>query len=459
MSINLLLLRRLHSKAPKLIKSSQALIAGAFLVFSLAACGSGDKTANDNANRGAGSGTASAAEARPIEVSTAAAEGREVPSYLEATGSLVADEASDVASEVSGQVVATPVDVGAFVGADSVIARLDNRDAQLRLQQAQSATAQAQSALSQAQTRLGLAPGDKFNAASIPEAQAARAALESAEASARLAETNARRYAILVESGDVSRSVYDTARTQAETARAQAASARQQLETVLNTVRGNNQGIASAEAGLASARLQVALAQKAVADSVIRAPFSGFVSERAVAVGEYVTPASRVATVLRINPIKLLLQVSESEAGRVRVGLQVAASVAGFPDRQFAGRVVAINPAVDPTSRVLSAEVKLENTNNLLRPGIFATARVLQSQAERGIFVPRAAVQTNQNTNSSTLYVIEESGNNTIARLRVVQRGSEEGDFIRILSGLQPGENVVTSNASGLYDGAPVSKK
>lgn len=428
------------------------------LVLTLSGCGSGEKTDSANAPRGGKAGTAAAAESRPAEVTVAQATVRDVPSFLEVTGSLAADETSEVAPEVSGQVVATPVDVGAFVGAGAVIARLDERDAQLRLQQAQSGVAQAQAALRQTQARLGLAAGDRFEASSIPEARAARAALESAEASARLAETNARRYATLVETGDVSRSVYDNARTQAETARAQANSARQQYESALNTARGNNQGVASAEAAVATARSQEALARKALGDTTVRAPFSGYVSERGVAIGEYVTPASRVATILRLNPIKLLLQVPETEAGRVRVGLQTSASVTSYPERQFAGRVVAINPAIDPTSRVLSVEVQLENSNNLLRPGMFATARVLQTAAERGVFVPLSAVQTNQNTNSSTLYVLEEAGGETIVRLRVVQRGPEEGESVRILSGLQGGESIVTSNTAQLYDGAQVKR-
>lgn len=437
--------------------SLAALLIAAVLAATTAGCGSGNKS--ESAERGSQAGTASAAEAQPVEVATAAAEAREVPSFLEVTGSLAADESSDIAPEVSGQVVATPVDVGAFVNAGAVIARLDDRDSRLRLQQAQSGVAQAQAALRQAQARLGLDANNRFEASSVPEVRAARAALESAEAAARLAETNARRYATLVETGDVSRSVYDNARTQAETARAQANSARQQYEAALNNARGGNQGVASAEAAVGTARSQEALAQKALGDTVIRAPFSGSISERAVAVGEYVTPASRVATLLRLNPIKLFLQVPETEAGRVRTGLQVSAGVTGYPDRQFAGRVVAINPAIDPTSRVLTVEVQMENSDNALRPGMFATARVLQPQAEQGVFVPTAAVQTNQNTNSSTLYVMEEANGELIARLRVVQRGTEENDQVRILSGLQGGENVITSNTTGLYDGAKVRRQ
>lgn len=434
---------------PLLALSLAALLLGA------AACSSKPKQTEGKG----GAGVAEAAEARPVEVATGTATTRQVPAYLEATGSLVADESSDVAPETSGQVVQTLVDVGAFVRQGAVIARLNDRDARLRLQQARAGEQQAVAALRQAEARLGLGINGRFDAALIPEARAARATLESAEAAARLADTNAGRYANLLETGDVARSAYDQARTQAETARAQANAARQQYEAALNAARGNNQGIQTAEAGIQSARSQVALAQKAVEDTTIRAPFSGFVSDRPIAVGEYVTPASRIATLLRTNPVKLVLQVPEVESASARTGMQVSANVGGYADRSFTGRVAAINPAVDPTSRVLSVEVELENSQNLLRPGMFATARIQQPGGVQGIFVPRSAVLTNTNTNSSSVYVIESSDAGEVARLRVVQRGEEENDMARIVSGLQGGETVATSNLDQLYDGAKVQKR
>lgn len=434
-----------------------ALLLGGMVLFA-GACGSRGKSSEET--RG-GAGTAEAAEARPVAVQTARAEVRQVPAFLETTGSLAAQESSDVAPETSGQVIATPVDVGAFVNQGAVLARLDDRDARLRLRQAEAGVQQAVAGVRQAEARLGLGVNGRFQATAIPEVQAARAARESAEAAARLAETNLRRYAALVETGDVARSVYDQYRTQAETARAAASSARQQYEAAINAARGSNEGIRTAEAGVTSARSQVAIAQKAVQDTIIRAPFSGYVSDRPVAVGEYVTPASRIATVLRTNPIKLLLQVPEAEAGRVRQGLQVSARVSSYADQQFAGTVVAVNPAIDPTSRVLTVEAAIENNGNQLRPGMFATARVLQPGGTRGVFVTRAAVLTNANTNSSSVYTIERDPANEgaeVARLHVVQIGDEEGDTVRILSGLQGEETVITSNLGELFDGAQIRR-
>lgn len=423
------------------------------VVSLLSGCGRSKAKTNETTNTAASE--KAAAEAGPVALATAVAVTREVPAYIQATGSLAADESSDVATQTSGQVIATPVDIGAFVTKGGVIARLDPRDAQLRLQQAQAAEQQAESAVRQAEARLGLGSGGRFDANAIPEVRAAYQQYESAESQAKLAETNAARYARLVETGDVSRIVYDQARTQAESARAQAAAAKQNYELAVNVARQNNQGIATAQAQLASARSATALAKKALNDTTITAPFSGYISDRPVAVGEYVTPASKIATILLTNTIKLDLQLPESEAGRAKVGMTASASVSAFPDREFEGKVTAVNPAVDLTSRTITVQISINNSGNLLRSGMFATARIIQPGGSQGVFVPRSAVIKDENTNSSSVYVIQDNA----ARLRVVQTGEQEGDSVRIVSGVAAGETVAISNLDQLFDGVAVVRQ
>lgn len=391
--------------------------------------------------------------AAPVAVTTATAIAREVPSFIQATGSLTADETSDVAPQTSGQVVATPVGVGAFVRQGTVIARLNDRDARLRLRQAQAGVQQSIAGVRQAEARLGLRPGGNFDAVAIPEVRAANASLEQSLAELRLAEANERRYAELVETGDVAVSIYDQYRTQRDTARARVNAARQQMESALNTARQSNQAIQSAEAGVETARAQVAIAQKAVADTLIRAPYAGYVSNRPIAVGEYVTPSSNVATVLRTNPIKLQLQVQEAEAPYITPGMGVSLEVDAHRDKKFAGQVTAVNPAIDPASRAATIEAAIENDDNALRSGMFATARIVRQGGNRAVFVPRAAVLSDQNTQSFRVFVIQ----GDTAKLRVVQIGSEEGDLIQILSGVNADETVATSNLQQLYEGARVT--
>ncbi|MDQ3917023.1 MAG: efflux RND transporter periplasmic adaptor subunit, partial [Acidobacteriota bacterium] len=363
-----------------------------------------------------------------------------------------ADETSNVAPNTSGQVVSTPVNVGAFVRQGDVLARLNQRDALLRLQQAQAGVTQAQAGVRQAEARIGLQPGGNFDASTIPEVRSANAALEQAEANLRLAEANERRYRELVQTGDVAMSVYDQYRTQRDTARAQVNNARQQLETAINVARQSNQAVQSAQAQVESARSAVAIAQKAVADTVIRAPYAGYVSSRPAAVGEYVTPASVVATVLRTNPIKLELQVPEADVPSITPGMGVSLQVDAFGNRNFAGQVSAVNPAIDPASRSATIEALVENGDNALRSGMFATARIVRQGGSQAVFVPKAAVVSDPNTQSYRVFVVQDGA----AHLRVVQVGQDEGGTIQILNGVNADETVATSNLEQLYEGARV---
>ncbi|MDX6695513.1 MAG: hypothetical protein QOF02_3116 [Blastocatellia bacterium] len=399
--------------------------------------------------------TATTADSAPVVVTTAAAVAREVPSYIQATGSLSADETSDVAPQASGQVVATPVGVGAFVRQGDVLARINDKDARLRLLQAQAGVQQAIAVVRQAEARLGLRPGGNFDASAIPEVREVNSSLEQAQAELRLAEANERRYRELVETGDVAASVYDQYRTARDTARARVNAARQQLETAINTARQSNQAIQSAEAAVETARAQAAIAQKAVADTVVRAPYAGYISNRPIAVGEYVTPSSVVATLLRTNPIKLQLQVQESEAPYISSGMGVSLEVDAYKDRKFAGQVTAVNPAIDPVSRAVTIEAAIENSDNALRSGMFATAQIVRKGGNRAVFVPRSAVFSDQNTQSYRVFVIQ----GDTAKLRVVQIGGEEGDTVQILSGVNADEIVATSNLQQLYEGARVRQQ
>ena len=138
----------------------------------------------------------------------------------------------------------------------------------------------------------------------------AQASLQQAEAQARRAATEAKRNADLVDGGLISPNSYEQFTTQ----------------------------LAVAEAAVAQAASQVAAAEKAVADAVIVAPFSGHVSARPVAVGEYVTTGTKVATIVRIAPIKLKLLVPESAAAALRPGMAVSATVNAHPDGRLPER-------------------------------------------------------------------------------------------------------------------------
>jgi RND family efflux transporter MFP subunit len=414
------------------------------------ACGSSE----GNRGRRANANVNAEPDAGPtVTITVGKSEAREVASAIQASGSLVANETSDVAPKTAGKISNVSVNVGQFVGAGAVIARIDDRDARLQLSAAQTGVKQAEALVRQAEARLGLGPGGKFNASAIPEVRTANANYEQTLAELKQAEANEARYRELIESGDVAMVTYEQFRTGRDTARARANAARQLLDVAVNNAKQSNQAIVTAQVAVEAARAEVAQAQQAITDTVIKAPFAGFVSARPVAVGEFVSSASIVATLLRTNPIKVLIQISEADVPYAGVGRGVSVEVDAYKDRKFAGTVSAVNPALDTASRSATVEALVENGDNALRAGMFATVRINKEGGARMAYVPKSAVYNDLSTQSFRVFVIQEG----IAKLRVVQLGTEEGDFYQILSGVEPDETVAISNLDQLYEGVRVA--
>lgn len=417
--------------------------AGVFAVASCASSSGNRSRANANAEN----------EQPTIAITVGKSESRDVASTIQATGSLVASETSDIAPKVAGKISNISVNVGQFVGTGAVIAKIDDRDARLQLATAQAAVKQAEAGVRQAEARLGLLGGGRFDSSAVPEVRTANANYQQTLAELKQAEANEKRYRDLTQTGDVAMITYETYRTARDTARTRANAAKETLAATVNTAKQSNQAIASAQANVEAARTQVAEAQKAIADTVIYSPFPGFISARPTAVGEFVSSSSIVATILRTNPIKAQIQVPEADVPQIIVGRGVALEVDAYKDRKFAGTVAAVNPGVDPTSRSAVVEALVENADNALRSGMFVTAQITRDGSSKGIYVPKAAVVADPATNSYKVFVILDG----VARLRVVQLGAEEGDSQQILSGVEPDLNVAITGLDQLYEGAKVA--
>lgn len=345
------------------------------------------------------------AEVKPAAtVAVAPVKGVDEPVIVEATGSFQADESSDVAPESSGRVMATPVDVGQHVAKGAVLIRIQAVDANLRLDEARAAV------------------------------QRAEANLKLAESQNALAQTTAKRHEALLKGGLIPQTTADEARTQAETS-------------------ANN--VAVARASLAQVRAQLALADKAVGDVVVVAPFAGYISQRRVAMGEFVQPSTAVVTLLRIDPLRLQLTIPSIQAAQIAVGQSVISRVDAFPGKIFEGRISAINPLIAAESRSFVVEAKVPNPGGQLKPGMFAVASIDQGRTERAMLVPKRAVIEDVNTNSFRVFIVDKENK---ARVRVVQLAARQNqpDSTKILTGIKEGERVATSNLADLYDGAEV---
>jgi membrane fusion protein (multidrug efflux system) len=163
--------------------------------------------------------------------------------------------------------------------------------------------------------------------------------------------------------------------------------------------------------------------------------------------------ADKIATIVRIGTVKLDLQTPEQRASLAHVGDKVVAKVSAFPNRDFQGRVIAVNASVDPNSRAFVLEAAFENHDGALKPGMFATAHVQLPGTASAVFVPKQAVLRDKTTDSNQVFTIGDGK----AHLRVVSIQDATGDEIRLATGISGGETVATGNLSELFDGSPVS--
>jgi len=425
------------------------------IIFTIAAAGAvaGISCGSSKGKGERGNANAQDNSQPPVTVTVGKSEGRDIPAVITATGSLAAMEESNVAPKIAGKLSNVYVNVGQFVSQGALLAKVDDHDAKLALMTAQANVKQAQASVAQAEAKLGLLGGGKFNATIVPEVLNAKANLDQAVFEQKQAEANEKRYRELTETGDVAMITYEQYKTARDTARAKTNAARQLLDSTINTAKQSNQAIVSAQAAVDSAKTQVATAQMNLTDTAIKAPFSGYISARPVAVGEYVSSASVIVTLLRTDPIKAMIQVAEADVPAATIGHAVTIQVDAYKDRKFSGTVTAVNPSVDATSRSAVVEAQIQNGDNALRQGMFVIANITREGGSKGVFVPKSAVYFDQPTQAYKVFVIQDG----VAKLKVVQLGPEEGDSQQIISGIDPDLVVATSNLEKLYEGAKVA--
>ncbi|HMV82358.1 MAG TPA: efflux RND transporter periplasmic adaptor subunit [Blastocatellia bacterium] len=403
--------------------SNTGLTLGLTLLLALtgAACSSASKKQEVTAE--AAAKPAASVTPATVDVTTAAAIKRGLQRDVQVVGSLAADDEVVVSAQVAGELSQLNVDFGGFVTQGQVIAVIDQRDAKLKVEQ-------AEATLKQTLARLGMKEGDRFDPQQAADVRVAKTALD-------WARMDLDRNTKLIENGDIARSVFDQA-----TINHNAAQARYQA--ALDAV---NQQLALAE----QQRAALALAKKAITDTVVRSPITGAVKEKLAAKGSYLAVGGKIASLVKINPLRLRADIPESYAAAVRKGQTMTLNVEAFPGRSFTGRVVRIGASLNEQTRALTVEAEVGNAGNLLRPGMFAKSQLITAKDAPAVMIPARAIVTVAGL--TKVYVIE----NGKAVERIVKTGTTDGDLIEIVEGISEGESVATSNTDKLQQGTAVT--
>jgi multidrug efflux pump subunit AcrA (membrane-fusion protein) len=349
--------------------------------------------------------------AEPKEVTLVSVQSETLGSFVTGTGTLAADEEAGLAFKVPGRVTAIAVDLGSTVRRGDPVARLDPGDYELRVRQ-------AEAALQQARARLGLDPGGRDDAVNPEETgtvRQARAVLDEARA-------NRARGQKLVDSGVISRAEFDAYESAYKVADARYQDA---LDEVQNR-----------RAVLQQRRSELDLARQQLADTVLRAPFDGAVSQRVAGVGEFVAAGAEIAKLVRLNPLRLKSELPEREAAGVRPGLSVRVRAEGSPDEAM-GRVARVSPVVEERSRVLVVEVEVDNQRGALKPGGYARAEIITDTGTTALTVPASAVVAFAGVEK--VFVVAEGK----AAEKLVTTGRRQGDRVEVLTGLEATDTIV----------------
>lgn len=186
----------------------------------------------------------------------------------------------------------------------------------------------------------------------------------------------------------------------------------------------------------------------------VRSPISGVVTARNYESGDLFAQQP-ILHIMQIDPLKVIVNISEQFFPQVKVGMPVDLYVDIFPGEIFAGRVSLIYPALDAATRTFKVEVTVPNGAGRLRPGMYART-AFDMGGKTGVMVPDVAVQKQVGSAERYVYVIV---GDTVAERRSVEVGRQIGDRVDILRGVTAGEQVAVTALSKLFDGARVEIK
>lgn len=255
--------------------------------------------------------------------------------------------------------------------------------------------------------------------------------------------------------------------TRQERAQLAAVEARRELaRTNFERMQGllNDRVVSKAEFDQATAEYRQTEAQAgeieaAIRKKTIRAPFSGILGIREVNLGQYLAGGDPLVTLQSLDPIHVNFGVPQQAAGQVRVGRAVRITLDGAPPIELTGRVTAIDSVVDEATRNIEVQATLENVGRTLRPGMFVQAELSLGKQNPVKALPASAISYAPYGDS--VFIVADLTDERGRRYRGVRQqfvklGPARGDQVAVVSGLNAGDEVVTSGVFKLRNGAPV---
>lgn len=361
------------------------------------------------------------APARAVQI--AKVKEMQIERTIVALGSISAYEQATLSAKVSGRLESLSVDIGKQVRKGDPLARIEPRDYQLKEQQ-------AAAALSQTRAAVGLpleGEDDQIDMQKISTVMEAKAVLDEKRA-------NLERLKELSKQQIIAASQLDTAQSE--------------FLVAANRYQDAQETIQQKQALLRQRRVELEIARQQLTDTTIAAPFDGGIQERKADPGEYLTIGSPLLTLVRLDPLRLRVEVSERDAMKVKAGQVVRFTLEG-DGQTFTGAVARLSPALDESTRMLRVEADIANEGRL-RPGHFARAEVVTDSRAMVLAIPTNAISIFAGLEKA--FTMKE-GKAVERRITVGQRIQ---GWMEVIAGLNPGEEVIL-NPGNLQTGNPVA--
>lgn len=395
------------------MKTRMILVFSVFgLAVALAGCGSDDAEVQ-----------VSPAEIRSVP--TAKITISSIEDYYEATGTVQALTTTNISANIMGRILSLPFSEGDNVSRGQVLVEIDSSASRAQLQKAEAGLQEAQSAVAEIEASV----------------EGANAAVRAAEANKQLAEATLGRIRELFNRRSATAQEFDEAQSKYRAAVAELERANSNIKTI-------NSKRKQVTARMAQARADIAAARISEGYSRVTAPVSGVIVKKFAEEGSTATPGAPILAIEDNSQYVLVAAVEESRTNSIRVGNRVLLRVDAL-GTDIIGSVVEILPAADAASRTYSVKVAIPAQPGL-RSGMFGIARFPIASKE-AISVPATAV-----VDRGQLTGVFVVGNDGVASFRIVNTGSRSEGMVEILSGLSPGDEIVTSDAATLTDGIRV---
>lgn len=310
---------------------------------------------------------------------------------------------------------------GDWVAAGTVLARLRSADFDLKYKQTEAQLAEARSGLQSSQGQLA----------------EAKAVLDQAH-------RDLARATYLIENRAVTRPEYEAAKSKVEVAQAKFAVAQAQAEVIQARIDGAE-----------ISRDETALARQ---DAVIVAPINCLLLRRTGEVGALIAPGAPVITIAGMNSVTAVFGLPDLAIQTLKLGRSLPLTTEAIPGVEFHGVITRIAPVADPKSRIFEVELTVPIPPTQLRAGMIVSVEVAEEKPKESVLVVplTSIVRLKDNRDGYAVYVIEQQGGHSIARLRQVKLGETFGDLIAVAEDLRRGESVITAGATLVKDGEVV---